>query len=135
MPTVSNTTLTLTTVNTDTTIDVTYDATYTEFEQQLAGLGMTFSEVIDVMGVDVNILGKTIDTVLATFPTRSHDVKVGGPTVIQRSRTRSFTRASLQEDPKAGDDDEIRCRIRINSVGLPPEFTPDAFTVQQPLLG
>lgn len=139
MPTVSNTTLTLTTVNNDVKIAVTYDATYTDLEQQLAGLGMTFHEHIDVMGVDFNAAGNPVDTVLASFPQAHHDVKVGGPKVIARSPDPlSMSRASLQEDPTVGgvaNDDEIRCKIRIHAVGLPTEFTPDVFTVQRPLLG
>jgi hypothetical protein len=131
MPSISATTLTLTTVNLDTTINVTYNATYTPFERQLAGLGMTFHEHIDVEGVD-----GAVGTTITTFPLANHAVTVGAANqVIARNVSKTVTRASLQEDPAAGDNDEIRAKIRIHAIGLPPEFTPDAFTPQQILLG
>jgi hypothetical protein len=51
-----------------------------------------------------------------------------------------LTRAQLDEDPSIiigpdFDADEIKCRIRLHSVGLPPEVTPDAFTDQEVLGG
>jgi hypothetical protein len=63
-----------------------------------------------------------------------------GPISIPRNRTIVLTRAQLDEDPSIiigpdFDADEIRCRIRIHSVGIPPEVTPDAFTDQEVLGG
>jgi hypothetical protein len=138
MPTVTNPVLTLTTVGSDTTIAVTYDATYTAFERQLAGLGMTFHAHIDVQGMDP--AGSLTGTTIVSFDNDPQPVTVGvGSQVLSRSPTPiTVTRASLQEDPTVGgvaDNDEIRAKIRIHSVGLPPEFTPDVFTPQQVLLG
>jgi hypothetical protein len=134
MPEVLNPTLTLTTVNSDTTIDVTFDVEFSEFERNLAADGMGFHQHIDVIGVDP--AGSTTGTVLASFPSRSIAVSQGaGSLTIPRTASLTVTRASLQEDPAAGDSDEIRCKIRIHSVGLPPTFTPDVFTVQRVLVG
>jgi hypothetical protein len=137
MPTVSNTNLMLTTVNNTVTVNVTYDATFTPFERQLAGLGMDFFEHIDVIGIDPP--GSTTGAVLANFPNPPYAVTVGsGAQVISRNVSLPLSRSSLQEDPTVGgvaDDDEIRCKIRIKSKGLPPEFTPDEFTLQRVLLG
>ena len=52
MPTITNATLTLTTVNNDVTADVTFDAVFTRFERNLADLGMTFDRHVDIIGVD-----------------------------------------------------------------------------------
>jgi hypothetical protein len=79
--------------------------------------------------------------VLAEFPAQAIPVPAGaGPISIPRNRTIVLTRAQLDEDPSIiigpdFDADEIRCRIRIHSVGIPPEVTPDAFTDQEVLGG
>ena len=52
MPTITNATLTLTTVNNDVTADVTFDAVFTRFERNLADMGMTFDRHVDIIGVD-----------------------------------------------------------------------------------
>ena len=52
MPTITNATLTLTTVNNNVTADVTFDAVFTRFERNLADLGMTFDRHVDILGVD-----------------------------------------------------------------------------------
>jgi hypothetical protein len=138
MPIVSNATLTLTTVNNDTTISVSFDTIFSPFERELAGLGLGFHPHIDVIGVDP--AGSTTGTVLSlptTFPQTSFPVTPGGAVSQTIPRTLAITvpRSSLQEDPAAGDADEIRCRIRIHALGMPPEFTPDLFTPQQVLVG
>src|SRR5262245_25928751 len=132
MPTINATTLTLTTVNQDTTITVTYNAVFNTLERNLVGMGMSFHSHEDVEGVDGGV-----GTLITSMPTFVFPVTVGvGSQVIARSVSKTVTRASLQEDPAAGDNDEIRCKIRIHaSPVLPPEFTPDVFTPQQILLG
>ncbi len=134
MPSVNSAQLTLTTIGTNVTINVTFNAVFTAFERQLAGLGMTFHEHIDVFGIDPP--GSTTGTVITSFPSPNFAVTVGaGSQTIPRSVSMVVSRASLQEDAGVGDADEIRCKIRIHSVGLPAEFTPDIFTDQEVLLG
>jgi len=134
MTTLINRTLTLTTVGADTTIEVEYTAQFTVFERRLAGLGLVFREQIAVIGVDPP--SGTTGSVLALFPVQTLPVVDGAVVqVIPRVRSLTVPRASLQEDPAAGDNDEIRCRINILAIGLPPEFTPDAFTNQEILVG
>jgi hypothetical protein len=73
------------------------------------------------------------------FPKNNYDLTVGtGDQTISRTMAITVGRAELQEDPTVGgvaDNDEIRCKVRIHSVGLPPEFTDDEFTPQQILIG
>jgi len=134
MPTTNNRQLTLTTVGTNVTIGVTYNAVFSVFERHLAGLGLVFRERIAVIGVDPP--GATTGTVLANFPSPNLAVTDGAVAqTIARNVSMTVTRASLQEDPAVGDADEIRCRIRIEANGLPPAVTPDAFTDQEILLG
>jgi hypothetical protein len=131
MPTITSPNLTLTTVNNDVTINVTFIATFTSFERQLAGLGMIFDWHIDILGVDANG-----HSVLTSFPSTILPVSVGvGPQPIPVNVSKTVTRASLQEDPAVGDNDEIGCNIRIHSQGMPPTFTDDLFTVQRILVG
>jgi len=134
MASINNANLTLTTVNQNVTINVTFNAVFTAFERQLAGLGMTFHEHVDVLGVDPP--GGTTGTVLTTFPLTNFAVTVGGGSqTIARNVSKTVTRASLQEDTGVGDNDEIRCKIRIHAVGLPATFTPDVFSDQEILVG
>ena len=114
------------------TITVTYNAVFSVFERHLAGLGLTFRERIAVIGVDP--AGATTGTVLVNFPSPNLAVTDGSvPQTISRNVSLNVNRASLQEDPALGDFDEIRCRIRIEANGFPPEVTPDAFTDQEVL--
>jgi hypothetical protein len=128
MPTISNATLTLTTVNNDVTVDVTFDAVFTRFERNLADLGMTFDRHVDIIGVD-----PTSTTVLTSFTPTNLPVTAGNgsqtiPVALSVTKPRSF----FQEDT---DNDEIGCNIRIHSQGFPPVFTDDFFTVQRVLVG
>ena len=134
MPSVNSAALTLTTVGQNVTINVTYHAVFTAFERQLAGLGMDFHEHIDVFGMDP--AGSLTGTLITSFPLTNLAVTVGaGSQTIPRNVSKTVTRASLQEDPGLGDADEIRCKVRIHSVGVPPEFTSDIWTDQEVLLG
>ena len=134
MPTVTGANLTLTTVDANTTINVKYTATFTVFERHLAKLGMVFRERIRVFGVDPP--GSTTGTVLHNFPAPNLPVTDGNsPQTISRNVSITVPRPSLQEDSGLGDNDEIRCRIRIAALGLPPTETPDVFTDQEVLAG
>jgi hypothetical protein len=134
MPSVNSAALTLTTTGQTVTLSVSYNAVFTAFERQLAGLGMTFHEHLDVFGIDPP--GSLTGTLLDTFPLTPFTVSAGaGPLIVPRSVQMDMTRSELQEDTGVGDSDEIRVKIRIHSVGLPPEFSADIFTDQETLLG
>lgn len=133
MPTVQNAALALITVDDNTTVSVTYDAVFTPFERQLAGLGWVCHEHLEVFGVDPP--NSVTGDILATFPQTSIPVSVGAGTLtVARSVQLTVPRSTLQEDT-GGDDDEIRVRIRIHSPSIPPAFTADVFTDQERLLG
>ena len=128
MPTITNATLTLTTVNNNVTADVTFDAVFTRFERNLADLGMTFDRHVDILGVD-----SSTTTVLHSFDPTNLAVTAGaGSQTIPVSLSVTQPRSFFQEDT---DNDEIGCNIRIHSQGFPPLFTPDFFTVQRVLVG
>lgn len=135
MPGTNNRNLTLTREGGNVRVTVTYNVVFSAFERALAGLGMTFVERIATLGVDPP--GSTTGTVLSQFPPQVILVPPGaGPVVVARNRQIVLTRAQLDEDsnsffPPDIDADEIRCRIRIQSVGFPPATTPDAFTDQE----
>ena len=132
MPTINSPSLTVTIVGVDVTLDVTYNAVFTAFERQLAGLGMTFHEHLEVFGIDPP--GSLTGTQLATFPLAALAVTAGaGPQTIARSAQMVMARAALDEDPAFGNADEIRVKVRIHSIGLPPPFTPDSFTDEEVL--
>lgn len=132
MPSTSNRQLTLNTENDQVKITVTYNAVFSAFERRLAALGLVFRERIAVIGVDPDV-GSTTGTVLANFPSPNLAVTDGAASqTIARNVFITVPRATLQED--AGTD-EIRCRIRIDSISLPPAVTADAFTDQETLLG
>ena len=133
MPNTSERQLTLTNVGTgtDKKVTVTYNAHFTPFERHLAGLGLTFRELIYVMGMDP--AGGTTGTILAVFPEVRLQVTDGNtPQTIPRTVSINLSRATLNEDPGTlrPDDDEIRCKILILAAGMPPAVTPDAFTNQ-----
>jgi len=139
MPGTNSRNLTLTREGGNVRVRVTYNVVFSAFERNLAGLGMQFIERISTLGVDPP--GSTTGTVLAAaeFPAQVITVPPGaGPISLPRSREIVVTRAQLDEDsnillPPDIDADEIRCVIRIQSIGLPPAITPDAFTDQEVL--
>jgi|SRR5688572_16863336 len=139
MPGTNSRNLTITPDGANFRLTVTYNALFSTFERNLAGLGMTFIERISALGVDPP--GSTTGTVLAEFPAQLIPVPAGaGPISIPRNRQIVLTRAQLDEDPSIiigpdFDQDEIRCRVRIQSTGLPPAVTPDEFTDQEVLGG
>jgi hypothetical protein len=132
MPTVSNTALTLTTVNQNTTITVDFDTEFNEVERNLSSLGVKYHPHIDVVGVDG---ANQVVLLQDAFPHSNFAVTVGAtPQTISRSMSITVSRASLQEDA-GGDEDEILCNIRIHSDGLPETMTPDVASPQRVLLG
>jgi hypothetical protein len=134
MPTATSANLTLTTVDQTVTIRVRYTAGFSPFERHLANLGLIFRERIRVFGVDPP--GSTTGTRLHDFPAQDLPVTNGTTTqTIQRDRQITVSRSSLQEDIGLGDNDEIRCRIRIAALGLPPAETSGTFTDQEVLVG
>jgi hypothetical protein len=139
MPGTNSRNLTLTREGGNVRVRVTYNVVFSAFERNLAGLGMQFIERISTLGVDPP--GSTTGTVLAEFPAQFIPVPPGAGLIsIPRNREIVLTRAQLDEDPSViigpdFDPDEIRCRIQIQSAGLPPAVTPDVFTNQQVLGG
>jgi hypothetical protein len=138
MPTIKNPQLTLTRVGANVTINVRYNAVFSTFERNLAQLGLRFRERIAVIGVDPP--GATTGTVLPIpFSSRQFITVTDDPNGTPRDRSVTVTRAELDEDgnPVVNPDfdaDEIRCRIRIEAIGLPPAVT-EAFTDQEVLGG
>jgi len=134
MPTINSASLTLTTVGANTTIDVTYNAVFSVLERRLAGLGLVFRDRIAVIGVDTppDPMGGVITSLVSINLAVTDGA---APQTISRTASRTVLRSLLQEDIGAGNNDEIRCRIRIEAIGLPPAVTPDEFTDQETLVG
>jgi hypothetical protein len=110
-------------------LTIKYTAVFNAFEVSLAGagLGVTFQEQITIFGVDP---GGSLGANQALGPGSSLPAATLSvtTTTINRTVTRKVTRSLLQEDPIAGDHDEIRCRIQIVPIGLPPVSAVAALT-------
>lgn len=120
--------LELTTVDTNTTVRVTYTARFSRLDRHMAANGLRWLERIEIRGVD-----GTQETVLQNFPQQTIAVSDGTGTLdIARDREVTVPRSALQEDP-AGDDDEIRCKISLVAFGLPAETSRE--TLIKTLLG
>lgn len=120
MVSITNANLTLT-LDADARVDiiVDYDAVFSEFERNLAGLGMTFRESIHVFGDDpVNDDDLAPDVV---FTDQNIPVTAGqGALVVPRHRVlNNVLRSKLQEDSLPADDDELYCNIQIAPANLP----------------
>jgi len=120
-------------------VDVTYTAMFFHFDRQLVKLGLHFTERIEVIGVDPT--GTTLlhqffpDIIPVTEPVPGDEDKQE----FFRHRFDIVDRIKLDEDssPVLGPDaipDEIRCRILIDPVDLPPKPT-EALTNQVVLGG
>ena len=134
MPTVENALLTLTQTNNDVEIRVTYNARFTPLERQLAGLGWHWHEHINVFGKDATSETHLHDTDPPLFPHTRLAVTVGTvDQVIARNVAQTVTRISLNEDATAGDDDEIVCKVKIHTLDIPQEFSPELVTPQRSL--
>ncbi len=128
MPTIRNSTLTLTTVDNDVTIRVTYYAVFSPIEKFLYDKGLIFRERIQVRGENA---GTASGQILHTFPLENIPVPL--ELLVPRVRQMKVSRASLQEDPGLGDADEIICKIEITPIGIPAVVT--GFTPVGTLLG
>lgn len=136
MPTITGATLTLT-PGLNVTIAVTYTATFTPADRALVASGVTYHPHIDVFGIDP--AGSLTGVFLALVPDLAFPVNAGVVNqVFLRNASAVVPRALLEEDIALGDDDEIRCKIRVHSVNLPlvppPAFTPDVFTPERTLI-
>jgi hypothetical protein len=133
MATVENANLTLTESEGRVTIRVRYDARFTPFERALHELGWRAHSHITAHGIDGATVGPSIGAV--DFPQRNFALTPGDvDEVIPRDEEEVVDRDVLQEDIN-GDEDELKCKIRIHSVGIPPDFTADVFTDQEVMLG
>lgn len=138
MPTTNSHDLTLTTVDENVTINVKYNAVFTPFERHLVEHGLQFYERITVIGADPP--GSTTGDVLHTFPnaqlpvTRVHKPEPPEPQTIPRDVSITVSRDSLQEDVSVGNADEIRCRIELRAIGIPPDVYT-TYTDEKVLLG
>lgn len=138
MPQVRNATLALPRNGNNVTINIAYDAVFTEFERRLAGLGLRFQEQMTLIGVDPpgGFVGLNVFTVVRTIPVTNG----AGELSVHRTFANIVSRNSLDEDPSPFggpdfDQDEYRVRIRIVTVGFPPAATPDAFSTQATIGG
>jgi hypothetical protein len=121
MPTVSAVSLAPpSTVGPNTTLTVTYNATFSAHERRLAALLMPIRETFTIQGMDgaasSNIGGPFAKNIA---PAGVADSAAVAPVTVGVTSSRLVTRASLQEDPAAGDNDEVRVRIQLD-MGLFP---------------
>ena len=129
---IQNADLTLTTVGTNTTVNVKYTALVNPLERHMCAKGMLLGESIAIMGMDPE--GSYTGTIIRYFPTSYLPVTDGTVNQsIARNLSITVTRASLNEDTGLGDNDEIRCKIRIYPVYLPVEAI--GWTDQEILVG
>ena len=138
MPKVSNRKLTITPRldqgvpdGANSVIEITYRVVFSKFERNLAGLGLKFREVVSVFGADPP--GSTTSAEPDLFRlVETLEVTPGNQDqVMDRRHVEIVDNHFLDEDPSTivSDDDEIRCRIEIEALGIPPAVTR-AFTNQ-----
>jgi hypothetical protein len=138
MPQVKNAHLTLDRHDPNVVVTFKNDAVFSEFERRLTTLGVTFRSSLELIGVDPP--GSTTGSVFFSTVLAIDVTDGAGELSVPCSFSLTFSRTSLDEDPSGflrnadSDTDEYRGRIRIHTIGLPPEFTPDVFT-QQATLG
>ncbi|OPY55598.1 MAG: hypothetical protein A4E49_00384 [Methanosaeta sp. PtaU1.Bin112] len=129
---IRNANLKLTTTGSNTTIDVRYTAIVNSLERHMCSNGMVLADFIEIWGIDPP--GSYTGNIILILPSERLPVTAGeGQQTIERNRSITVTRASLQEDPGIGDNDEIRCKITIK-----PYYMPDianGWTNQEVLLG
>lgn len=128
MPSIRNQDLNIT-INPETnmvTATLSYVVRFTALDRNLAHLGMSFRVKAYIMGVDAP--SWTGPSVIYSFPsTNFPPMPVGGAfpfntfidTPVQ-THTVTKPRADFQEDPVAGDADEIRGKISIEIVNALP---------------
>ena len=129
MPTVTNPNLALSENNGIVTMTITFLPTFSSFEKELAGLGCTYDAHYNVYGFDNGIQGDELTAV--DIPNMPIPVAPGLP-VLPVLQVVEVARSFLEEDPAAGNDDELKVMIRIHS-HVPPEYTDGEFTDQEVL--
>jgi hypothetical protein len=133
MPTVTNPSLTLTTVNNTTTkLTVAYDVEFGRVDRNLVSLGVEWHPHIDIIGYD----GPSGESVLINdaFDHDAIPVTAGnGQQLLHVVNERTVLRSDLQEDSSG--DDEIKCSIRVHASGLPEVFTQPIQTPDRTLAG
>ena len=138
MPKVSNRKLTITPRldqgvpdGANSVIEITYRVVFSKFERNLAGLGLKFREVVSVFGVDPPGSTTSADPDLLRLVETLEVTPGNQDQVMDRRHVEVVDNHFLDEDPGTivSDDDEIRCRIEIEALGIPPAVTT-AFTNQ-----
>jgi hypothetical protein len=110
--------MTLTEVSTGVSIQIQYTAEVNQLERHMCANGMQLEEKIEVYGMD----NPTTFQLLHKFPSKEIPVTAGANTeIIERERSITVTRESLQEDDWSGkaEEDDIRCKVIISPVWLP----------------
>lgn len=120
MPTIPNVVLALTAQDPNVEARVRYSVEFGVFERRLVGLGLTFREEIFILA------GTTGDTI-AAFVDQILPVTDGNtPQEIPRERF------ILVSGSQIGEEEEVRCRVRIVAIGLPRGET-DGFSIRRPV--
>ena len=135
MPTVSNVNLTLTTVNTQVTIRVTYDVEFTTFERKLTDLGLSYDTHVTIHDFDG---GDTPGAEILDFYPGRYVLPVtsgtGSQDLVRGTSPGRCPGRSLQVDP-VGNDDELKAVVRVHANQWLDSFTEDAVSDQEILLG
>ena len=110
-------------------IEITYRVVFSRFERKLVGLGLKFREIVSVFGADPPGSTTSSEPDLLRFVETLNVTPGDLDQVIERRHVEIVDNRSLDEDPGtiSLDDDEIRCRIEIEALGIPPAVTR-AFT-------
>jgi hypothetical protein len=134
MPTVSNVNLTLTTVNTQVTIRVTYDVEFNTFERKLTDLGLSYDTHVTIHDYDG---GDTPGAEILDFYPGRYVLPVTSGTGTRTwsgDESRTVSRTFLQVDP-VGNDDELKAVVRVHANQWLDLFTEDVVSAQKVLLG
>jgi len=134
MPTVSNVSLTLTTVNTQVTISVTYDVEFTTFERKLTDLGLSYDTHVTIHDFDG---GDTPGAEILDFHPGRYVLPVTSGTGTRTwsgDEVRTVSRTFLQVDP-VGNDDELKAVVRVHANQWLDRYTEDVVSDQKILLG
>ena len=129
MPTVTDPILTVTVENNArVTLRVRYTARFTPFERQLVGLGAEYHSHIAIHDFDG---GDTLGVSLVEFDNEPFPITVGsGEQVFNRDQSKIVPRVEVKGDP-AGNDDELKARIRIHSTDAQVAFTEEVISDQK----
>lgn len=109
-------------------LTVNYDLLPNAFEWSLGKQGMQFKDHITIHGKDGTTVGPAL-TLTDPFTDVTYGVSAAAaPELLDRpARSKITSRASLQEDPTAGDADELIARIRVTPL-MPTVSTADSPT-------